>query len=174
VFVPLSSRTSSLPNRYKGAATAAFLLVLLVAVLPFLFSSEVPASGSVPIATAASAASSGENVANVEGSVQPPAELVAAGNLTGTVQTETSLGVQPNPVAVGDSVLFTLTVSPSPPTSNDRFGNLTLLVARPDGTAEILGPFQSEPNGRVVINYTPDLIGSYNSSPAATVLIWAQ
>ncbi len=80
-----------------------------------------------------------------------------------TVQTQISLQVLPTSISLGNAVSFVVAVSPSPPTENDFFSNLTLLVYRPDGTVSFLGPFQSDPRGSQTATYTPEMIGGYTA-----------
>jgi hypothetical protein len=159
----------------QKAATAAFLLALLAAVLPFFFSAGVTnpsppqvAPDETSVVNAGDGVYSSMEQASLTQFFSPigvnstgPYLLASSPNLTVTVQTEASLTLQRNPVALGNTVLFTMSVSPSLLTSNDRFGNLRISVGRPDGTVEILGAFQSEPNGRQSVYYTPDLIGEF-------------
>jgi parallel beta-helix repeat protein len=81
--------------------------------------------------------------------------------LASNVQTTISVNVQPNPVAIGNTVLFNATVAPPPPTSNDSFSGLTLSITRPDGAIYTRGPFLSDSSGLLYTYYTPDLVGDY-------------
>jgi parallel beta-helix repeat protein len=165
------------PDKIKGAATAAFLLVLLVAVPPFFVSGSPPSSSHFQTTTAASneiVGLNGEDNVNpsteavpIQSSI-PEAENTAepyspASSLVQTtaIQTQVSMQVQPNAVALGDTVSFAIVVSPLPPTFADYFSNITLLVYRPDGTVDLLGPFESDANGSQTVSYKPELIGSY-------------
>jgi parallel beta-helix repeat protein len=170
------------PGMLKGAATAAFLLVLLLAVLPFFFSGDPSYSSSFQTATAASNEARGFNgedngnpsteavltqpsIPEATNTVEPglpEAPLVQ----TTSIQTQVSMQVQPKSVALGDPVSFVIVVSPLPPTSADHFSNLTLLVYRPDGTIDLLGPFESDANGSRKVSYEPELIGSYTARAA--------
>jgi len=143
--VQVSPQTSNLFAKEKGTAVAAFLLVLLLAVLPFLLPAGPSGPSYLQTATAASNEISGASLLGQEI----------------TVQTQISLRVLPTSIALGDTVSFGVAVSPSPPTENDFLSNLTLLVCRPDGTVDLLGPFQSDPNGSQIVAYKPEMIGSY-------------
>jgi parallel beta-helix repeat protein len=165
------------PDKIKGAATAAFLLVLLVAVLPFFFSGVSPDSSPFQTATAVSNDLNGEDSAKPFTEPIVPTQSPTSGaentagqysstsplNQTGTIQTQTSIQVLPNPVALGQAVSFVIVVSPLPPTPADRFSNLTLLVYRPDGTVDLLGPLESDANGSRTVSYKPEMIGSYTA-----------
>lgn len=140
--------------KIRGAATATFLIVLLVAVLPFFFSGGVPISSPFQV----SVASANEPVVQEAG--------VSSFNLTGTnllatVQTQVSVNVQPSRVALGSDVLVKVAVSPLPPTATDFFSNLSVLILCPDGTAELLGPFLTDANGLHSFSFKPEMIGSY-------------
>ena len=82
-------------------------------------------------------------------------------NVVSNVQPTISINIQPNPVAIGNTVLINATVTPPPPTSNDRFGGLTLTITRPDGTINTMGPFSSDSNGLLETYYTPTQVGNY-------------
>ena len=79
----------------------------------------------------------------------------------GTFQTTVYMNIQPNPAGVGQTVRINISISPSPPTSNDRFDGLVLSVTRPDGSREMKGPFFSDPTGSWFILYAPTLVGTY-------------
>ena len=157
--MPVSPQTSNLLEKKKRTAIAAFLLVLLLAVLPFFFSGC--ASSSANLQTAA-ATSNEVSRLNANGSVHSFAEL----SQMEEVQTQVSLDVLPNTGSLGDAVSFVVAVSPSPPTANDHFTNLTLLVYRPDGTVDLLGPFQTDSNGSQTVSYEPKMIGNYTAYAA--------
>jgi parallel beta-helix repeat protein len=81
---------------------------------------------------------------------------------TQNVQTFASINVRPDPVGVGQIVLVNMAINPIPPTSIDRFSGLTLVITRPDGTVETLGPFFSDSHGLVYTSYVPTEVGVYN------------
>jgi hypothetical protein len=145
-----------LPIKFRWAAIAAFLLVLLLVVLPFLFSGFASSPNSNQDLTVAQVQSS---IAAASNQSYP---LASSDNSTKTVQTQVEINLQPNQVGVLETVLIQTVVSPAPPTLNDRFNNLTVFVWCPGGTAEILGPFQSDINGSLSVNYTPEIIGTYS------------
>jgi hypothetical protein len=78
------------------------------------------------------------------------------------VQPIASLNVNPNPVAIGQTVNISISLLPKPPTVSDRFSNVTLSITNPDGTNCNLGPFLPDPNGMVYTSYVPTQIGSYS------------
>jgi hypothetical protein len=82
-------------------------------------------------------------------------------NVTGPVQTVVALRVQPSRVGLGSTVSFRVTVSPSPPTAEDIFANVTVFILCPDGTVDLLGPFQTDQNGLFLTSYVPGMIGGY-------------
>ena len=88
--------------------------------------------------------------------------LISPFNTPGNVQTTASISVQPNPVAIGQTVTVNMMVTPPPPTSNDRFDGITLSITRPDGTFFMRGPFFSDSNGLLSTQYMPDLVGNYS------------
>ncbi len=141
------------PN-VSEAVSAAFLLVLLLAVLPFPFSGGSSSSTDIQTATATS------NEASVRNEESSGIQFSNFSQM-GEVHTQISLQVLPNSVVLGDAVSLVLAVSPSRPTENDFLSNLTVLVYRPDGTVDLLGPFRSDPNGSQTLTYVPQMIGSY-------------
>ena len=149
--------------KLKGAATAAFLLLLLLAVLPFFFSGFASTSNSIQVFTGAPTENNTVNTDSREYSEATAStqSLPADTDPTNAIQTQIGVNLQPNPVAVLETVSIRIAVLPSPPTQNDRFSNLTLFISRPDGTAEILGPFQSDLNGSLSLKYAPEMIGTY-------------
>lgn len=158
--MPVSPQTSNLLAKEKGTAVAAFLLVLLLAVLPFFLTVGPSDPRYLQTATAASNEVGGmsEEGGVVAGENGTPASLLSQAM---TVQTQISLWVLPTSSVLGDMVSVVVSVSPSPPTDNDFFSNLTLMVYRPDGTVDLLGPFQSDLNGSQTVAYRPEMIGSY-------------
>ena len=67
--------------------------------------------------------------------------------------------VSPNPIGVGQSVNVNFWVGQPPPTASGQFGdrwaNLTVIVTKPDGNKETLGPFTSDATGGSHTTYTP-------------------
>ncbi len=169
IIVSVSPQTSNLLGKYKRAATAAFLLVLLVAVLPFFFSSDI--SYPAPVHASPSVVS-GNNGVYASAEQTTPTQFYSNMSANGTegplptnvmapVRTAVALNVQPTRLGLGSPVSLKVTVSPSPPTAEDVFGNLTVFVLRPDGTVDLLGPFQTDQNGFFSASYTPGMIGGY-------------
>jgi hypothetical protein len=75
------------------------------------------------------------------------------------------VSVAPNPIGVGQTVNVNLWCNAPPPTASaqygDRWTNLTLVITKPDGTTQKLGPFTSDATGGTVTTFTPDAIGNY-------------
>ena len=73
--------------------------------------------------------------------------------------------VAPNPVGIGQSVTVGFWLVLPPITAGgpygDRYQNMTVKVAKPDGTTETLGPFTSDDTGGTSTRYTPTQIGTY-------------
>ncbi len=151
----VSPQMSNLLGKCKRVVSAAFLLVLLLAVLPFSLSVGTSDSGRLQRAAASAALSSPDASENGTGLYRPSQEV--------TVQNQITLEVHPDSVALGDNVSFVIVVSQSSRTENDPFSNLTLRVHRPDGTVDLLGSFQSGPNGSQTVTYEPVMIGSYDA-----------
>ncbi len=81
------------------------------------------------------------------------------------IPTYTFCSVSPNPIGVGQTVNVNFWVNEPPPTANAQFGDrwqgMTILVTKPDGTTETLGPFTSDATGGAHTTYTPDILGNY-------------
>ena len=72
----------------------------------------------------------------------------------------------PNPVGVGQPVTVVMWLLFAAPTSTggdagDRWSNLKVTVAKPDGTNESLGKFMADPTGSTYTTFTPTSIGNY-------------
>jgi parallel beta-helix repeat protein len=76
------------------------------------------------------------------------------------VQVAVSLGVQPNPIGVSQALWISGFIEPSPPAYGDRFTGLILLVTKPDGSLDKLGPFLLE-SGLLYVGYVPAQVGNY-------------
>lgn len=74
--------------------------------------------------------------------------------------------ISPNPVGVGQTVNVNFWINQPPPTASatygDRWQNMTIIVTRPDGTTEKLGPFTSDATGGSYTTYTPTTVGNYS------------
>src|SRR4030067_1654644 len=81
------------------------------------------------------------------------------------IPTYSFLTVSPDPVGLGQAANVNFWVNQPPPTAavqyGDRWTNITVVVTRPDGTTEILGPFTSDDTGGAHTTYTPSVIGNY-------------
>ncbi len=82
-----------------------------------------------------------------------------------TYPTFAYLAVSPNPVGVGQSIYLIMWVSPNPPAAEgfggDVWRDFTLTITKPDGSTQILGPYNSDATGSTFASYTPDQIGQY-------------
>jgi hypothetical protein len=55
-----------------------------------------------------------------------------------------------------------MSLLPRPPSTNDRFSNVTLSITNPDGTNNYLGPFLSDSSGNIYLSYVPIQVGNYS------------
>jgi hypothetical protein len=72
--------------------------------------------------------------------------------------------VRPNPIGVGQEALIMYWPNMVPPTAVSAYGDRytwNMEITKPDGTKEILGPFESDPVGGGWAIFTPDQIGTY-------------
>jgi parallel beta-helix repeat protein len=76
------------------------------------------------------------------------------------VQVTISLGVQSNPIGVGQELWIFGLIDPSPPAYGDRFTGLTLSIKNPDESIDKFGPFLSE-SGLLYVSYVPAQVGNY-------------
>ncbi len=185
--MPISPHPSNLLRKYERTATAAILLVLLLAALPFFLSAGGSDPNHVQPTTATPIEAVDLNGSSTKGTVNSFTEPVAPtqSSISGTENTaennstepspksETTtfltiltMKAQPNSIALGDILSLIVTVSPPPPTPADHFSNLTLRVYRPDGTVDLLGQFESDTNGTLGTSYKPEMIGTYTTNAA--------
>ena len=82
-----------------------------------------------------------------------------------TILTSSFIHVAPNPTGLGQTVTVGFWVNEPPPTASgpygDRFGNITVIVTKPDKTTETLGSFTSDDTGGTYTTYTPSQLGTY-------------
>jgi outer membrane protein assembly factor BamB len=71
------------------------------------------------------------------------------------------LGVTPDTVGVGQSVLLHLGISDTTMWPQSGWTGLTVKVNRPDGSTETLGPFSTDTTGGTGAVYTPTMTGNY-------------
>lgn len=76
------------------------------------------------------------------------------------VQVTISLGVQSNPIGVGQELWIFGLIDPSPPAYGDRFTGLTLSIKNPDESYNEIGPFLSE-SGLLYVSFVPAQVGNY-------------
>jgi len=71
--------------------------------------------------------------------------------------------VSPNPVAVGDPVVFEWGIWPDPP-SGYFYGGILLHLVMPDESEVVLGPFMTNESGEVKTSFIPTQIGTYSAT----------
>jgi hypothetical protein len=90
---------------------------------------------------------------------------VEAQTATSPIPTNAFLAVSPNPAGTGQQVTILMWLDKIDPTSNGPIGgrwhNFTLLITKPDGTTQTLGPFTADDAAYAYTLYTPDQIGNY-------------
>ncbi|HTY75683.1 MAG TPA: hypothetical protein VMD05_08980, partial [Candidatus Nanoarchaeia archaeon] len=70
-----------------------------------------------------------------------------------------------NVIGVGQPLNIVFWLNSYPPTASGNYGDrwfFTLIVTRPDGTKETLGPIKSDPVGNGFYVYTPTQLGNYS------------
>ena len=82
-----------------------------------------------------------------------------------SIPTYAFINAAPNPAGVGQTVTIGFWIDIPPPTANgaygDRWNDLTVLVTKPGGTTQTLGPFTSDDTGGTFTTYTPAAVGTY-------------
>jgi len=78
------------------------------------------------------------------------------------VDTTATIVATPDPIGVGQTMKFIGDIDPNPATAPLGFLNITIAIARPDGTNSTLGPFISNSAGGVTVSYTPAMVGIYS------------
>jgi len=82
-----------------------------------------------------------------------------------TIPTYAYLSIAPNPAGVGQAVFVNFWLNLPPPTAagayGDRWRGFTVLVTKPSGTTQTLGPFSSDAVGGGWTTFTPDTPGDY-------------
>ncbi len=75
------------------------------------------------------------------------------------------VSVAPDPIGVGQTVNVNFWCNAPPPTASaqygDRWTNLTVVITKPDGSTQKLGPFSSDATGGTVTTFTPEAVGNY-------------
>jgi len=71
------------------------------------------------------------------------------------------LAAEPSPVGLGQYVTISVMVQPVPPTSTDVYHDVELKITKPNGEIETYTR-DTFTHGAYYIQYTPDMIGTYN------------
>ena len=81
------------------------------------------------------------------------------------IPTYAYINVAPNPAGLGQTVTVGFWLQVPPPTAQAQFGDrwagFKVVVTKPDGTTETLGPFTSDDTGGTSTFYTPNQLGNY-------------
>ncbi|HMK94100.1 MAG TPA: PQQ-binding-like beta-propeller repeat protein [Candidatus Limnocylindrales bacterium] len=81
------------------------------------------------------------------------------------IPTQAYVQVAPNPVGIGQQVTVHMWLQEPPPTASSQYGdrwqNFKVIVTKPDGTTETLGPFTSDDTGGTSTYFTPSATGNY-------------
>jgi hypothetical protein len=83
------------------------------------------------------------------------------------IPTHAYITVSPNPVGVGQHVTIQMWLVEFDPRANTYLGktfeNFTVLITKPDGTTQTLGPFTAFDNSFANTIYAPDKVGNYTA-----------
>ena len=80
---------------------------------------------------------------------------------TSTKKSFAYLGAIPNPVGVGQDVLLHIGITDPLTVTTHKWRGLTVIIEKPDGTTETLGPFDTDSTGGTGGIFTPNQIGTY-------------
>jgi hypothetical protein len=76
-----------------------------------------------------------------------------------------NVALAPNPVGIGQTAFVSAFLSKPLPTTSGLTGdyveNITIVVVKPDGQKEVLGPFFATATGGMSTTFTPDTVGNY-------------
>jgi hypothetical protein len=70
-----------------------------------------------------------------------------------------------DPIGVGQSLNIVFWLNAYPPTASGNYGDrwtFSVVVTKPDGTTDTIGPIQSDPVGNGYTVYTPTQLGNYS------------
>ena len=91
--------------------------------------------------------------------------LIALPNANGVLmparETYAFVTANPNPIGVGQDALVVMWLSEPLPSDAFRRGGYQLVITKPDGKTETLGPFTAESTGSTFTKYTPPTVGNY-------------
>jgi hypothetical protein len=93
-------------------------------------------------------------------SMTTSATLLSIANAAVTLPTFSFCSVSPNPIGIGQTANVNFWIDmPSP--FPFHYQNMTVIVTKPDGTSETLGPFTADATGGSHTTYTPQALGNY-------------
>jgi outer membrane protein assembly factor BamB len=90
--------------------------------------------------------------------------FVAAHDPPLEVPTWTYLTISYNPIGVNQQTLVVWWCNVYPPMATGIYGDhwqFTVEITKPDGSTELMGPYESDPVGGGWLSYTPDQVGTY-------------
>jgi len=78
------------------------------------------------------------------------------------IKTYSFIAVSPNRISLGEQVVVNIWLQPIPPSQFYVFHGLSVVVTKPDGTTQTLGPYTTYTIGSAYFNYVPAAIGNYS------------
>ena len=91
--------------------------------------------------------------------------IVSAHDPPWDIPTYAYIQAYPNPIGQGQTFYILGWLDKYPPTAigyyGDKWHDMEVTVWKPDGSIEVLGPYDADPVGTVFITYVPDQIGTY-------------
>ncbi len=77
------------------------------------------------------------------------------------VDTYPYIAIFPNPIGVNQIAVVNMWIQPLQPAEYDIYHGFMVTVAKPDGTTDDIGPFNSDPTGATWFEFIPDMVGTY-------------
>jgi hypothetical protein len=78
------------------------------------------------------------------------------------VQPNAFLAVSPDPAQINQQVTIIAWLQPVTPSPGERFSGFSVIITKPDGNTESLGPTEAFPMGAAIWTYTPTTTGEYD------------
>lgn len=80
-----------------------------------------------------------------------------------SIKSTAKISVNPRTIGLDQHVLINAWITPQPIHTGEIFHNLYVILTKPDGTSETIGPMDSETAGTIWFEYKPDQIGNWEA-----------
>jgi len=85
----------------------------------------------------------------------------ADAQVVGKIKAYAFIGATPNPVGVGQETLLHVGITQPLRVTQDGWTGITVIITKPDGRKETLGPFRTDSTGGTGTTFVPDVAGIY-------------